>query len=275
MIDIKAGDMVFAPKVINFPDGTFKINIETPEDIGNKITVRWLYNDETELVKLIYIAGNLGERYSCPIELFMPYLPNARMDRVHEDSEVFTLKYFCRVINSLGFDKVKVLDVHSSVGAALIDRIEVISPEKYIRKALELEGFDSSRDMIFFPDEGSCKRYQDMFKDFVNFSFGIKKRDWATGKILGLELNGCDPEDKRVFIVDDICAYGGTVYYSAQELKKRGCKEITVFFSHCEDSIEKGKLFGCGMINRIYTTNSTCTLSQNEILKIFDITGGE
>ena len=110
------------------------------------------------------------------------------------------------------------------------------------------------------------KRYSSMF-DARHVSFGIKKRDWSTGKILGLEVEGDSPAGKNIFIIDDICAYGGTVYYSAQKLKELGCKDINVFFSHCEDSIAKGKLFECGMIKNIYTTDSICTLPDNDILK--------
>ena len=76
---------------------------------------------------------------------------------------------------------------------------------------------------------------------------------------------------RNVFIIDDICAYGGTVYYSAKELKNAGCNNITVFFTHCENSIKEGKLFTCGMIDHIYTTNSICTLEENDMLTIFEV----
>ena len=42
----------------------------------------------------------------------MPYIPNARQDRVKGPEDVFTLKYFANVINALGFRTVTVLDPH-------------------------------------------------------------------------------------------------------------------------------------------------------------------
>lgn len=255
------------PKVINFPDGTFKIDLEKPETAVPNIII-WKYENEGELIQLMYITRhieNLG--YGAP-QLIMPYLPNARMDRVKDSTEVFTLKWFCDAINSLGFESVEVLDVHSPVGEALIDRITVRSPAEFIGKAIEMSDINKDEDYIFFPDEGSCKRYSAFISQFKNVGFGIKKRNWKTGKIQGLDIHGADPKDKNVFIIDDICSYGGTVYHSALKLKEMGCKDIHVYFSHCEDSIAKGELFKGDLIKGIYTTNSLCNLSIEEYPKL-------
>ena len=41
--------------------------------------------------------------------------------------------------------------------------------------------------------------------------FLLKKRDWKTGKILGIDIAGYDDlKGKNILMVDDICAYGGT-----------------------------------------------------------------
>lgn len=276
MLAFNAGKInLIKAEIINYPDGTLKINI--PSEIihslksDEKVQIIWRYESEAELSALIHITENIRDNFpDTSIELYMPYLPNARMDRVHEANEVFTLRYFCKLINSLEFDKVTVIDAHSSVGPALLNRVCNISPKEYVYKALADAGINKESDYIFFPDEGSCKRYSSLFNGYKNIGFGIKKRNWEDGRITGLDVAGGSPEGKRVFIIDDICAYGGTVYYSAQKLKELGCKDISVFFTHCENSIAKGKLFTCGMINKIYTTNSICTLEPNENFVIFD-----
>ena len=260
-------------KMLSYPDGTLKIDIE--ETNIKSVLFIWKFKSEAEFMQLSYMAGNIRDRYPCAdIQLYLPYLPNARMDRVHSETEVFTLKYFCSLINSLGFTKVMVLDVHSSVGAALINRCVNISPELYISIMRKSIGFDSQNDYVLFPDEGSCKRYTKYFSDCKNIGFGIKKRDWATGKILGFDIYGDNPAGKNVLIVDDICSYGGTVFHSAKKLKELKCSEIYVFFTHCENSIEKGELFKCGMINKIFTTDSLCTLPDNHILSKIDCLKG-
>lgn len=269
------------PEKIYFPDGTMKLDI--PADMYTSIKtfqttkIIWKFENESELLDLIYLTGQIRAINSkINIVLYMPYLPNARMDRTHKNTEVFTLKYFCETINMLQFDKVYVLDVHSSVGVALLDRAENISPINYIKSAISESSFDGDI-CIFFPDEGSCKRYTPIISEIfgdklsqISIAFGIKEREWETGKIKNLSIVGADVKDKDVFIIDDICAYGGTVYHSAIKLKELGCNKINVFFTHCENSIAKGKLFECGMINQIFTTDSICTLPESEMLTIYE-----
>ena len=90
--------------------------------------------------------------------------------------------------------------------------------------------------------------------------FGIKKRDWKTGKILGIDIAGYDDlKGKNILMVDDICAYGGTFYYSACALKDKGAKDISCYVTHLENSVldkEKGKLIQGDIIKTIYATNS-------------------
>lgn len=270
MIYIKYKKSCF-PDVIQYPDGTFKIDIpDIPVTDDSPLEMVWTYRNETELSLLVYITENLKENYSNPINLYMPYIPNARMDRIKQKTEVFTLKYFCKVINFLGFNKVTVLDAHSPVSVALIDRCENLSPEKYINSAIELSGIDRENDYIFFPDEGSCKRYSSMFRDFKNIGFGIKKRNWSDGKILGLDVFGETPENKNVLIIDDICSFGGTVYYSAKKLKEMNCGKIYVYFTHCEDSIAKGELLKGNLLEHIYTTNSLFSIDSDSKMTVFD-----
>lgn len=265
------GNAVNSPEIVNYPDSTMKINAPLGNVNKNEsIEIVWLYENDVETLVLIYLVNNLKERYKNPFELYMPYLPNARMDRTHENHEVFTLKYFAKLINDLDFEKVTVLDAHSSVGEALINNINKFSPDEFIQKSLKDINFDRENDYVFFPDEGSCKRYSNMFSGFKHIGFGIKKRDWATGEIKGLDVYGDDPKDRRVFIIDDICSFGGTVYYSAKKLKELGCKDINVFFSHCEKSILAGKLTTCGLISKIFTTNSTFQNPSTDMITVYD-----
>lgn len=254
------------PDIINYPDGTFKINLFTDEyDFAARglkyctgIDIYWRYGNESELVQLIYITKALRQyNPKVKLELYMPYVPNARMDRTHSTVEVFTLKYFCDIINYLDFNRVYVLDAHSNVGPALLNNCLNLTPKELIQTSMRNKFTED--DCLFFPDEGSFKRYYTLFPQYKNVCFGIKKRDWETGEIKGLDIQGTDPKDKNIFIIDDICSYGGTVYYSVEELVKRGCKNINVFFTHTENSILEGKLMKLledGIISNIFTTDS-------------------
>lgn len=263
-------------EINKFPDGTLLIK-ENPS--YNIALISWFFENNEELVALIYIANHLRSRGVKRMELYMPYIPNARQDRVKKPEDVFTLKYFCGVVNSLGFNKVIVLDPHSSVSEALIEGVSIQSPKKYIDIVIDkLTRSGTYRNeqgvtplIMFYPDEGAMKRYSGMINN-RRYAFGIKDRDWSTGEIKGLKVSGAtdDIKDGEVLIVDDICSRGGTFYHSALKLKELGAKHIFLYVTHCEDTILDGEVLTCGLIDKVYTTNSLFT-KRHEKIEVIEV----
>ena len=261
-----------------FPDGTLLMKLPFSPKPSNEI--RWHYENDAELFNLICLVKSMREMYKgVRIDLFMPYLPNARQDRVKNTEDVFTLKYFCEVINSLEFDTVFVTDVHSNVGLALLDRVREIRPWNYIHKALTSITFMETGDvmhedreecyknlLLFYPDEGAMKRYSgEMGMPYI---FGVKDRDWKTGQIKRLNLAGDVSmiEGKNILIIDDICSKGGTFYHSAKALKEAGAANIYLYITHCENTIHEGELLKDNdLIKHIYTTDSVLTKTHEKI----------
>lgn len=93
-------------EISHFPDHTQCIRIPLEILKEEKYVVEWNYEDDAEMATLLYIVKHLGNTKRR--ELILPYIPNARMDRVKNPDEVFTLKYFCEFINDLKFDTVLV-----------------------------------------------------------------------------------------------------------------------------------------------------------------------
>lgn len=248
----------------HFPDGTLLIKELAPDT--ENVVVTWLYENNEEMVALYFLVNHLQSKGLKNIELNMPYIPNARQDRVKAPEDVFTLKYFAKMINSLGFSKVTVLDPHSYVSEALLDNICIKTPKANVEKVLDKISEGGKEDvLLFYPDEGAMKRYSAMCdKPYV---FGIKKRDWTTGEIQGLDVQGQTQliEGSTILIVDDICSRGGTFYHSAKALKALGAGKINLYISHCENSILDGDLLTSGLIEKVYTTNSIFTKNHEKI----------
>ncbi len=252
-------------EVKHFPAGEQSIldfDFQKPNN-GNKVFIDWHYENDEELVTLIYITNHIRSLYpDVLIQLNMPYIPHARMDRVKSYKEVFTLKYFAQVINSLNFYQVFTSDAHSNVSEALIDRIVNVDPSEIINKILNK--FESTP-VIYFPDAGAYKRYSGLecFKN-VQMVYGEKIRNWETHRIEGLNIvtNGVDLKDKYVIMVDDIISYGGTFYHSANKLKELGVKGIYAYATHTENEVlneERGTLIKSlkdGTVTKLFTTNS-------------------
>lgn len=243
---IKLNDEFFEQRA--YPDGTPLIRAISPftHDIA------WHFDSMDELFTISCIARHLQER-GFKTTLFMPYIPNARMDRIKTHEDVFTLKYFCEAINSLNFASVSVLDPHSPVSAGLLDRVTCMEPLRLIERARH-EIFLKMNENPFFvyPDEGAMKRYQKNGQ----YVFGIKHRDWETGQIQGLELVGEIPVDRPALIVDDICSRGGTFIHTAAKLKEFGVKSVFLCVTHCENTILSGDLLNGEYIDGVFTTDS-------------------
>lgn len=254
-----------------FPDGTmsFRCDIYDVSQAAKKqeSEIVWKYEGEHECMALWYLSKHLKNYHGDNHDIFLTlhYVPNARMDRVKHDDEVFTLKWFAEFINSLNFAGVYVMDPHSNVTTALIDRVAVDSPKDIIENVLyimETAGIDP---IICYPDEGASKRYSEMI--FGDYTFCVKRRDWRTGDIQGTSL--MDPEkvkDRNVLIIDDICSRGGTFMHTAKALKEAGAEKIYLYVTHCENTITKGDVLTSGLIEHVFTTDSIFTAEVDEKL---------
>lgn len=266
---IKLNDKVV--KQDRFPDGTLALNMDSSlmDDMMFEQHITWLYDGDDEMFTIMSLVDILKRNGFKKYILHMPYLPNARMDRIKSTNENFALKVFCNWLNSLGFAKVYVENVHSNVSNALVDNIVDILPENdidLIKNFLIKNIYDF--DVVFFPDEGACKRYKDMnvIKNLgLPITFGIKNRDWKTGEILGLDVAGADVKGKRVLIIDDICSKGFTFYYAGQKLRDLGASDVRLYITHCEDNIQNGEILKTDVISKVYTTDSICHIEDKKI----------
>lgn len=250
----------------HFPDGTLAAKApRVNEDL--RVCITWNYENDSELFAVACLRKHFA---GCKVDLYLPYIPHARMDRVKNEEDIFTLKYFCEIINSLNFNKVFVFDPHSNVSTALLNNVVAHLPYYHISAAWRMHrhNYDNNT-AVFFPDEGAMKRYSEMIK--APYAFGIKKRNWEDGKILGLTVMESENiVGKHVLIIDDICSRGGTFYYSAKALLEAGAASVSLYITHCENTITQGDIFNNEIIKEIYTTDSLvhCEDVKNRVIYV-------
>ena len=255
----------------HFTDGTLDMRVEVPREYETKrnSVITWRYENDVETLALVFLTRHLQEHGVRDIDLVMPYIPNARMDRVKTDADVFTLKYFADLLNGLHFRSVRVLDPHSAVSEALIDRIVITNAKDNILEAVRR--INDNNLVLFFPDEGAMKRYSEMCD--LPFAYGEKDRDWDTREIRGLTVCGdvARIAGKSVLMVDDICSSGRTLHYAAKKLKELGAGKIYLYVSHCENIVTESELLHSEMVERVFTTRSFLKLDHPkfEILETY------
>ena len=269
----------------HFLDGTQRMtDVQMPANEDGDIKIKWHYQNDEELLTLYYLVNHMRDNgYAGRYILIMPYLPNARMDRVKSEKEVFTLKWFCKIINDMKFSRIYILDPHSNVSAALLDNAVIGSPAKFVAMALysmAADGVDVKNMVLYYPDSGAQKKYAELFPD-MPCCYGKKQRDWKTGKITGLSIENemdSDLHGKTILMIDDIVSYGGTMYYGAEELKAMGAENIYAYVTHTEHSVldkEKGKLLKSmenGTVKKLFTTDSIF-MESNEHIEVFHVEG--
>lgn len=221
--------------------------------------ITWLYDNDEEIVQLYHLISHL-KAHNSYIELNMPYINSARQDRVQNNDDIFTLKYFCNLINSLSIDKIKVFDPHSRTAPALLNNIEVEMPTNLITQLLK----KYPNVILCFPDIGAMEKYSRYFNDDIFFAFGVKDREWSSQKIKSLKIMGAKHmiAGHDILLCDDIISRGSTIYLASTQLKELGANNIYVYVSHCENTVLRTTETAVGLldipdlITKMYTTNS-------------------
>ncbi len=206
----------------------------------NVNVIRWIYEDDTDLMKLAVVNDYLHHHSEAAIKhLEIPYMPYSRMDRV-TGTMPFTLRIVCDFINDMDFEYVKVWEPHSDVCMALLNNVEAFYPTiDLLPEVMKQMGFDKERDFLMFPDAGAQKRYASLtgFKSIV----GFKHRDFKTGALTGemqivLPPGTMHTHERRVLILDDLCSRGGTFAMAVKALRSYGMGGVSLFTTHCEMS---------------------------------------
>ena len=244
-------------EITKFPNGESLIKRNFAKHLVEDYRVSLKFESDADIMHLAMIKHEIDE-VNGKATLIIPYVPYSRMDRT-EGKNVFTLKAICKLINSLNFKEVHILEPHSDVCVALLDR--VVPYEYTIRtllpKALKETNLDlNGNDYLVFPDGGAEKRYSKQV-GCKNILTAIKHRDFATGDIKSLEIIGEAKEGFNAIIVDDLCSRGGTFMLTANKLKEMGANNIYLVVTHCESTILEGDVLkDYSPINKVFTTNS-------------------
>lgn len=157
------------------------------------------------------------------LHLQMPYVPYARQDRVPNLGESLTIKVFCDLINAQKYSTVSVLDVHSDVGVALLDRVRHVTLAQAVATVMRKR--DWANTILVSPDAGAMKKTLDLAKlvGCPKVVCAFKDRDTATGKITStrVDLDFTPEAGKSWLVVDDICDGGYTFVELAKALEAK------------------------------------------------------
>jgi ribose-phosphate pyrophosphokinase len=228
-----------------FPDRTSQI-WKLPEEILKlyNVTITWDYSSEADIIHLAQLKM-LFDHHDINSKLIINYLPYARQDKAVSNSSTFALKTFAKLLNSLNFTDIRIMDPHSQIALDLIRDSEANWPVNIIMKITN----ELRIDLFCYPDNGAVSKYTKIYN--YKYIYGEKIRDQLTGNILSYKLIG-DVEDKNVLICDDLIDGGATFILLTKQLLEAGAKEVNLFATHGIFSKGTKKLFESG-IKHIFT----------------------
>lgn len=229
------------------------------------IDLYFRYTGDSSLFSLAMAVDAIKRINKNKINLYIPYFPGARQDRVCNYGEPLSVKVYTDFINNLNFDSVHIFDPHSDVVCALINNVIIHYNHEFIKDIMTV---NSDREILVSPDAGANKKIYNLSQYLGGMPVirADKIRNVKTGQILETIVYSDDLTGKSVYIVDDICSGGRTFTELAKVLKQKNAKEIFLIVSHFEGVANLTALKESG-INKVYTTDSFPYINTNDYNK--------
>jgi ribose-phosphate pyrophosphokinase len=243
-----------------FSDGEKYVRVE--DGVGENVWVIANTNPPAEnLLELFFLLDAL-RRLTADIYLIVPYFAYARQDRITHRGESLGAQVISDFLKYFELKKVVVLHIHSRMIKSYLDYedlfpLDLIPP--LVRRA----------DVVVAPDKGGIP-----FAGMVGEKCGLpvihtEKKRITEEKVEVLEVSG-EVKGKRVMIVDDMIATGGTIIEATEKLLSAGAREIEVYATHGIFSGNARERLEKSPIQQIYVTNSLPQIEGGKV-KVLDI----
>lgn len=262
--------------VIKFPGGEVNVNINSgalryddPEvDAVHEVILEARITSMDDLMAMFLATDAIRRVYAdAKVSLFMPYFPFARQDRVCNSGEALSISVVALLINAQGYHSVLVVDPHSPVGPAVLDRCIVWDQFDVFKDIKD----DWGNWTIVAPDQGALKKTEDFAKRVgaAGVISCTKNRELSTGKITGMYVNGPgDMSHLNLLVLDDICDGGRTFIELAALVAHSKPKAIELAVTH--GIFSKGVGIVADHFDMIHTTNSLPQIEHSK-LNVFEL----
>lgn len=242
-------------------------HIKITEDLANvnKVTITHRIRSFNDIGFILLAVNALRNQFVEKINLFIPYFPAARQDRLMVKGEPLSVKVYAELINNMNLNKVTIYDPHSEVAPALLNNCEVIENYSFIKNITESLANDL---FLVSPDSGALKKIYKVAAYLQNYEVveGSKSRDVKTGKLSGFKVYADDLQGKDCLIVDDICDGGGTFLGLAKELKAKNAGKLFLAVSH--GIFNKGFEELSKVYDKVFTTDSFRNIENELVVQI-------
>ncbi len=263
-------DSDFTPfgRSIDFETFTFsggEPHIKIKEAVQGEVTITQRITSFNDLGIILLATDALRRMNVKEINLFIPYFPAARQDRVMVSGEPLSVKVYADIINSQNYEKVTVFDPHSEVTSVLLNNVKVIDNHEYVKQCLATINEDI---VLISPDGGALKKIYKLsaYLGGIEVIECSKKRDVKTGALSGFTVYADDLKGKTAVVIDDICDGGGTFLGLGKALQEKNAGDLHLIVSH--GIFNKGFEALESIYKTIFTTNSFRDVESELVVQI-------
>jgi ribose-phosphate pyrophosphokinase len=190
------------------------------------------YPANDNLMELLIMIDALRRASAARITAVTPYYPYVRSDKKDEPRISITARLVADLLQAAGANRVLAVDLHSPQVQGFFS----IPSDHLTARTILVDHFkkrgDLANHVVVAPDAGEVKDAAGMAKRLgVPLAMVDKRRYGDDEKARAVHLVG-DVRGKRVLIIDDEIATGGTVIESADFVQREGALDVSVAVVH-------------------------------------------
>lgn len=221
-LDVKLGTV----DTKRFPDGECYVRIHDDLEREDVILVQSTRSDQ-EVIELLLLQDAIQEFRVRSLITVVPYFGYARQDKIFNKGEAISARALIQAIQR-NTDTLLMVDVHN---LSILTHFDI--PVENISGMLQIAQYlkDAGAEMVLSPDEGSVSRAR-IVGQIIGTSVDYLEKTRIDGETVKITTKMLDVYRKRVAIVDDIIATGGTIVEASRQLKDQGAKEVIAACTH-------------------------------------------
>lgn len=271
------GVALCATEISRFPDGETRVHIKETVRGADVFIIQPTSAPVNEhVMELLLLIDALKRASAERVTAVIPYYGYARQDRKQIGRVPISAKLIANLIETAGADRVLTLDLPAGQIQGFFD-----IPVDNLRADPIFADYLAKRDLkdtvIVSPDIGSAKRGETV-AERLNLALAIVEKSRISAEEVKARNVIGNVEGKRVIIIDDIVATGGTLLEATRLLLEGGAKEVYaacthgVFAADALERIEKSPLRQVVVTNTIkspYGAQNTRKIEWISVGKLF------
>jgi ribose-phosphate pyrophosphokinase len=248
-----------------FPDDEGYVRIHDDLDGEEVVLVQTAYPDD-KIIELFLLQDAAREFNVNKIITVVPYFGYARQDRKFNAGEPISAKTLAKHLQ-LSSDSLLTVDIHEE---SIMHWFDI--PSKNISGMPQIGVYlkDIGPEIIIGPDKGALELAKSV-AEATGASWDYLEKTRIDGENVEMKAKNLSVSGKKVAIVDDIIATGGTIVKATEQLKSQGATEVYAACTHglfAKNALSKLQNVCDKVISTDTIENATSVVSvANEIAK--------